>query len=88
MLTITAGPTQAETLRKLSEEEQAASAVPGFIALHEISVVGFISMGLELEETKCVLSLWSNDHTYSLRAQDAASRGCEEGDIKQSGWPL
>ncbi|TFK78846.1 hypothetical protein K466DRAFT_606615 [Polyporus arcularius HHB13444] len=46
------GPTEAETLRELVEEEQRASAVPGFIALHDVSVVGFVTMGLELEEAK------------------------------------
>lgn len=51
------GPTQAETLRTLSEEEQRASAVPGYIALHDVTVVGFVSMGLELEETKYVSSV-------------------------------
>ncbi|KAI1788243.1 hypothetical protein LXA43DRAFT_1097462 [Ganoderma leucocontextum] len=43
------GLTEAETLRVLSHEEQQASATPGFIALHEVSVLGFVIMGLELE---------------------------------------
>ncbi|RDX40319.1 hypothetical protein OH76DRAFT_1459536 [Lentinus brumalis] len=46
------GTTEAEALRELSEEEQRASAVPGFVALNDVSPVGFITMGLELEEAK------------------------------------
>ncbi|TFK81406.1 hypothetical protein K466DRAFT_502162 [Polyporus arcularius HHB13444] len=46
------GPTEAETLRALSEEEQVASALPGFMALHDVSPVGFVAMGLELEDVK------------------------------------
>ncbi|KAI1783076.1 hypothetical protein LXA43DRAFT_977289 [Ganoderma leucocontextum] len=41
--------TEAETLRVLWHEEQQVSATPGFIALHEVSVLGFVTMGLELE---------------------------------------
>ncbi len=48
------GPTEAETLRALSEEEQVASALPGFMALHDVSPVGFVAMGLELEDVKYV----------------------------------
>ncbi|KAH9846598.1 hypothetical protein C2E23DRAFT_872278 [Lenzites betulinus] len=43
------GMTEAETVQNLSEEEQATSALPGFIALHSVSVLGFLTCGLEIE---------------------------------------
>ena len=45
-----AGMTEAETARALSQEEQQASAAPGFVAVHEVSALGFVTMGLDLEE--------------------------------------
>lgn len=46
------GITEAKTLCTLTCEEQKASVAPGFIVLHEVSVVGFITMGLELEDAQ------------------------------------
>ncbi|KAH9845982.1 hypothetical protein C2E23DRAFT_872607 [Lenzites betulinus] len=43
------GMTEAETVQTLSEEEQATSAMPGFVALHSVSVLGFLTCGLEIE---------------------------------------
>ncbi|KAH9899133.1 hypothetical protein C8Q73DRAFT_639748 [Cubamyces lactineus] len=47
---ISDGPTESDVRRKLAEEEQVASAVPGYIAQHEVSVLGFITMGLDIED--------------------------------------
>ncbi|KAI9068672.1 hypothetical protein FKP32DRAFT_1672009 [Trametes sanguinea] len=46
---VSQGLTEGETVRELSQEEQAASSVAGFIALHSVSLLGFITMGLEIE---------------------------------------
>ena len=48
------GPTESDVRRKLAEEEQAASAAPGYIAQHEVSVLGFITMGLDIEDQQYV----------------------------------
>ncbi|KAH9855406.1 hypothetical protein C2E23DRAFT_724163 [Lenzites betulinus] len=50
------GLTESETVQRLTEEEQKASAVRGYIALHDVSMLGFMKMGIELEETKILLS--------------------------------
>ena len=42
--------TVAETVRVLTQEEQQVSATPGFVAVHEVSALGFVMMGLDLEE--------------------------------------
>ncbi|KAI9061263.1 hypothetical protein FKP32DRAFT_1576322 [Trametes sanguinea] len=47
---IASGLTEAETLEVLTAEETKASAMTGYIALHDISPLGFITMGLQLEE--------------------------------------
>lgn len=44
--------TEAETVRVLSEEEQVVSAKPGFVALHNVSLLGFVNLGLEVEATQ------------------------------------
>ncbi|OJT12474.1 hypothetical protein TRAPUB_10982 [Trametes pubescens] len=49
------GLTEAETVQRLTEEEQKASAVKGYIALHDVSMLGFMKMGVDLEETKIAL---------------------------------
>ncbi|KAI9058883.1 hypothetical protein FKP32DRAFT_1606369 [Trametes sanguinea] len=51
-----AGLTEGETVRELSQEEQEASSVPGFIALHSVSLLGFITMGLEIEAQQMLLA--------------------------------
>ncbi|KAJ8456927.1 hypothetical protein ONZ51_g11830 [Trametes cubensis] len=43
------GLTVSETVQELSREEQKASATPGFIAVHNVSMLGFINLGLEIE---------------------------------------
>ena len=32
------------------QKEQQASVTPGFVTIHQVSVLGFIMMGLDLEE--------------------------------------
>lgn len=39
-------------MQELTSEEQRASAVPGYIALHDVSLLGFITTGLQIEEQK------------------------------------
>ncbi|KAH9894812.1 hypothetical protein C8Q73DRAFT_665182 [Cubamyces lactineus] len=43
------GLTVSETVQELSREEQKASATPEFIAVHNVSMLGFINLGLEIE---------------------------------------
>ncbi len=52
LINIFAGLTEAETVQELTSEEQRASAVPGYIALHDVSLLGFITTGLQIEEQK------------------------------------
>lgn len=40
--------------REIAQEEQAASAAPGFLAKHAVSVLGFITMGLDIEDQQYV----------------------------------
>ncbi|KAI9069581.1 hypothetical protein FKP32DRAFT_1608330 [Trametes sanguinea] len=54
-VTLSSGLTEAETIEKLAEEECRASSAPGYIALHDVSPLGFIKMGLELEENRIAL---------------------------------
>ncbi|KAI1792316.1 hypothetical protein LXA43DRAFT_1093838 [Ganoderma leucocontextum] len=59
------GLTETETVRVLSLEEQKVSASRGYQALHNISHVGFITMGLEIEETQARLKADAKDVTPS-----------------------
>ncbi|KAH9899376.1 hypothetical protein C8Q73DRAFT_638342, partial [Cubamyces lactineus] len=47
---------ESDVRRTLAEEEQAASAAPGYVAQHEVSVLGFITMGLDIEDQQYVRS--------------------------------
>ena len=51
------GPSEREILQDLSQEEQAASASPGFLAVHSVSMLGFMTLGLEVEAQQYVHSL-------------------------------
>ncbi|KAH9890400.1 hypothetical protein C8Q73DRAFT_652264 [Cubamyces lactineus] len=50
------GMTERETVQELSMEEQAASASPGFVAVHSVSMLGFMTLGLEIEMQQWTLS--------------------------------
>ncbi|KAI9070330.1 hypothetical protein FKP32DRAFT_1558146, partial [Trametes sanguinea] len=49
------GLTEAETVQELTLEEQKTSATAGYVALHDVSPLGFIAMGLQLEDQKIAL---------------------------------
>ncbi|KAL7284431.1 hypothetical protein ACG7TL_001721 [Trametes sanguinea] len=49
------GLTEAEAMQELTTEEQKASAVVGYVALHDISPLGFITMGLQIEDQKVAI---------------------------------
>ncbi|KAI9056575.1 hypothetical protein FKP32DRAFT_1616036 [Trametes sanguinea] len=66
-ITVSSGLTEAETVEKLTEEERRASAVPGYIALHDVSPLGFVKMGLELEETRVSLKADARAATSSKK---------------------
>ncbi|KAI0653954.1 hypothetical protein C8Q70DRAFT_1048186 [Cubamyces menziesii] len=53
---VSQGLTESETARELSKEEQAASALPGFVAVHSVSMLGFVTLGLEIEAQQRHLS--------------------------------
>ncbi|KAI9067504.1 hypothetical protein FKP32DRAFT_1563686 [Trametes sanguinea] len=53
---ISQGLTEGETLRELSQEEQLASSLPGFIAAHDVSLLGFVTLGLEIEANQMRLA--------------------------------
>lgn len=36
--------------RALADLQQTAAAVPGYVAVHEVSSLGFITTGLDLED--------------------------------------
>ncbi len=55
LLTTVSGPSQAQIKKDIAREEQAKAALPGHVAVHKISALGFITMGLELEESQCVI---------------------------------
>ncbi|KAI9056786.1 hypothetical protein FKP32DRAFT_1615644 [Trametes sanguinea] len=59
------GLTEAETIEKLADEERKASSMPGYVALHDVSPLGFIKMGLELEEAQVSLKLDAKQATTS-----------------------
>ncbi|OSC99710.1 hypothetical protein PYCCODRAFT_1372594 [Trametes coccinea BRFM310] len=44
------GASDADVRRVMAEEEQAASARPGYIVKHDVSMLGFITMGLDIED--------------------------------------
>ncbi|KAH9848497.1 hypothetical protein C2E23DRAFT_739298 [Lenzites betulinus] len=47
---VTTGPTEAETKKTLVAKEQAAAAAAGYVALNEVSMLGFITSGLDVED--------------------------------------
>ncbi|KAJ2971268.1 hypothetical protein NUW54_g12541 [Trametes sanguinea] len=51
------GLTEVETMQELTSEEQKASTVVGYIALHDVSPLGFITMGLQIEDQKYAWSM-------------------------------
>ena len=55
-LTPDVGPTQTEIRQKIAEEESKESAQDGYVALHDVTPLGFVSEGLSIEEQQCVLS--------------------------------
>lgn len=63
----------------LSAEEQQASAAPGYVALHDVTPLKFLRMGLELEDLQYVIVIIdapTND--ANCRFQRAPEGGCQE----------
>ncbi|KAI9061400.1 hypothetical protein FKP32DRAFT_1576075 [Trametes sanguinea] len=54
-VTASSGLTEVETVEVLAAEEAKASATAGYVALHDVSPLGFITMGLQLEEQKVAI---------------------------------
>ncbi len=46
------GPSEAQIKQDIAREEAAKTAVPGYVAKHKVSALGFVTMGLELEEAQ------------------------------------
>ncbi|KAH9894052.1 hypothetical protein C8Q73DRAFT_665658 [Cubamyces lactineus] len=68
-LVVTQGLSEREVLQDLSREEQAASASPGFVAVHSVSMLGFVVLGLEIEAQQRNLSEDSRDATPGKLAE-------------------
>ncbi|KAI9070213.1 hypothetical protein FKP32DRAFT_1558354 [Trametes sanguinea] len=64
-VTVSDGLTEAETVQELTLEEQKSSATPGYVALHDVSPLGFITMGLQLEDQKISLKADAKNATPS-----------------------
>ena len=48
------GPTQAQVRREMAEEDSRASAVTGYVAQHDVTLSGFVTMGLDIEEEQYI----------------------------------
>ena len=48
-----------ETRKEMAEEESKDAANPGYVAHHDVTVSGFIGMGLDLEEQQYVYQIVS-----------------------------
>ncbi|KAI9069790.1 hypothetical protein FKP32DRAFT_1559042 [Trametes sanguinea] len=46
---VSQGLTEGEAVQELSKEEQQTSSAPGFVAVHNVSQLGFMTLGLEIE---------------------------------------
>ena len=44
------GPTLTQVRKDIANEESKAAATEGYVALHDITPAGFISMGLDIED--------------------------------------
>ncbi len=54
LIMLSQGRSEAQIKQDIAKEEQAKSAAPGHVSKHKVSALGFITTGLELEETQYV----------------------------------